>query len=188
MVLKAKTAGVVHIVCNHNYLSWQKNIKKSYTVDTNLYDFQYFHFLSIFHSVFVVTNSPFGRLKRLNWEASLLRPTHGVPLLACETWGPRATRSFKLYIYTPEKKPAYPSKTLFILHVFLNDSKASRFKSVPMPEKVQAFQPYVFDSWRCTRRDVAVNVPTTGHAREHFLEQVACCTHPGKQPLARSTI
>jgi len=92
------------------------------------------------------------------------------------------------YIYTPEKKPAYPSKTLFILHVFLNDSKASRFKSVPMPEKVQAFQPYVFDSWRCTRRDVAVNVPTTGHAREHFLEQVACCTHPGKQPLARSTI
>lgn len=111
MVLKAKTAGVVHIVCNHNYLSWQKNIKKSYTVDTNLYDFQYFHFLSIFHSVFVVTNSPFGRLKRLNWEASLLRPTHGVPLLACETWGPRATRSFKLYIYIHLKKnPLIPAR------------------------------------------------------------------------------
>ena len=73
-------------------------------------------------------------------------------------------------------KNAYPSNTVFILHVFLNDfSEVSRvchyFLSRPFNHTY-----LTFDS-PCARVDVAVNVPAIGHAREDLLEQVACCTH-----------
>ena len=119
MVLKAKTGGGVHIVVTTIICRDKKTCKKSYRHKFML--FSIFPFPLHVQSVFVVTNSPFGRFKRLNWEASLLRPTHGVPLLACEMWGPRATRSL-CYIYILyTRKKAYPRNTLFISHVFLND-------------------------------------------------------------------